>query len=165
VKIGVISDSHDRLEAISAAVDRFNAEGVQHVFHAGDIISPFTVSCFKPLRARLHIVWGNNDGDRLLLRERFGEIQALIHGNFMDLELGGRRIAMTHGTEEAVVQALARCGGYDLVIRGHTHQPEIGKEGAALVVNPGDASGYLAGERTVAVVDLEAMEARLVTLP
>ncbi len=164
MKIGVLSDTHDRLEAIELAMARFNQERVQHVFHAGDIISPFTASSFKPLKAKLHIVWGNNDGDKMLLKEKFEAMKAVAHGDFMDTELEGRRIAMTHGTHAAITRALARCKEYDLVITGHTHKPEIKEEGKTLIVNPGAASGYLAQERTVAIVDLELMKAKLLPL-
>lgn len=164
MKIGVLADSHDRLEAISLAVAKFNREGVQHVFHAGDVISPFTTLSFKPLKAQLHLVWGNNDGDKFLLRDKFGGIKASIHGTLMKTELYGRRIAMNHGTYEAIVRNLIDTGEYDLVITGHTHKPEIIWEGKTLVVNPGAASGYLAQEKTVATVDLKTMKATLLTL-
>ena len=164
MKIGVLSDSHDRLEAIKLAVARFNREGVQHVFHAGDIISPFTVPSFKPLKAKLHIVWGNNDGDKMLLKEKFEAMKAIVHGNFMDTELDGRRITMTHGTHGAITRALARCKEYDLVITGHTHKPEIKEESKTLIINPGATSGYLTQEKTVAIVDLVPMKAKLLLL-
>ena len=161
MRVGVISDTHDRLESIDLAVNLFNQEGVEHVFHAGDIISPFAVLRFQPLKARLHLVWGNNDGDKLLLAKKISEMGATVHGSFMNLTLAGRRIAMTHGTREEVVNALARCGEYDLVIRGHTHRPEVRTEGKTLIVNPGAASGYLTEEETVAIIDLETMRVEI----
>lgn len=164
MKIGVLSDSHDRLEAIELAVARFNQEGVRHVFHAGDIISPFTARSFKPLEAKLHVVWGNNDGDKILLKEKFEAMKAIIHGDSMDIELEGRIIAMTHGTNVVITRALAGCKEYDIVITGHTHKPEIKEKGKTLILNPGAASGYLAEEKTVAIVDLEPMKAKLLPL-
>ena len=164
MRIGVIADTHDRLEAIDLAVSLFNKEGVQHVFHAGDLVSPFSVLHFQPLKAKLHIVWGNNDGDRLLLARKSMDINATVYGEFMKLTLKERRIAMTHGVDEAIISALVKCGEYDLVIRGHTHRPEIAEEGGTLVVNPGASSGYLAKEKTIAIVDLETMEADIIPL-
>ncbi len=163
MRVGIVSDTHDRLEAIELAVARFNDIGVKHVFHAGDLISPFTASVFKSLKAELHIVWGNNDGDKPLLTEKFRGI-AKIYGNFMDIELNGRRIAMLHGVNEGIVKALAKCGEYSLIIRGHTHKPEIRRESKTLIVNPGAASGYLTEKKTIAIVNLETMEAELLTL-
>jgi len=40
--IGIMSDSHDHMEAIRAAVEVFNQAGVKLVVHAGDLIAPFT---------------------------------------------------------------------------------------------------------------------------
>lgn len=70
MKVGILSDSHDDMAAIAKAVALFNAEGVVRVLHAGDIVSPFTFEVFRDLQAPLGGVFGNNDGDRLLLRER-----------------------------------------------------------------------------------------------
>ena len=70
MKVGILSDSHDDMGAIARAVAVFNAEGVLQVLHAGDIVSPFTFELFRDLHAPLGGVFGNNDGDRLLLRER-----------------------------------------------------------------------------------------------
>jgi len=164
VKIGVLSDSHDRVEAIEMAVTKFNEKNVKDVFHAGDIISPFTISYFRPLNAKLHIVWGNNDGDKLLLKERLNDINAIIYGYFMDVQLEDRRIAMIHGINETLIKALSKCKKYDLVIRGHTHKPEIIIDGKTLILNPGSTSGYLSKFKTVAIVDLKSMKAHIIEI-
>ncbi|MEM3615578.1 MAG: metallophosphoesterase family protein, partial [Candidatus Methanomethylicia archaeon] len=44
MKIGIISDTHDRLQMIDEAVKRLNEENVEYVLHAGDYIAPFAVS-------------------------------------------------------------------------------------------------------------------------
>jgi uncharacterized protein len=41
--IGLISDSHDNLNAIRKAVEFFNRKEVKAVLHAGDLVSPFTI--------------------------------------------------------------------------------------------------------------------------
>ena len=47
--IGIMSDSHDNLDAIRKAVDAFNEAEVDLVIHAGDMISPFTSKEIKKL--------------------------------------------------------------------------------------------------------------------
>ena len=37
-KIGIMSDTHDRLDAVEKAIDLFNREKVEHVLHAGDLV-------------------------------------------------------------------------------------------------------------------------------
>ena len=49
-KIGIMSDSHDNLPAIRAAVELFNREKVDLVIHAGDVGAPFTAREIKKLR-------------------------------------------------------------------------------------------------------------------
>jgi uncharacterized protein len=51
--IGIISDSHDNLEAIRKAVEFFNNNDVKAVLHAGDLVSPFTARAFKELKSKL----------------------------------------------------------------------------------------------------------------
>ena len=106
--IGIISDSHDNLNAIRKAVEFFNKKEVKAVLHAGDIVSPFTVRAFKELKSKLYFVFGNNDGDKVTLTRWFEEIGATACGDFGDLTIDGLHIALLHGTNEALVKALAR---------------------------------------------------------
>jgi len=48
-KLGVISDTHDNLDAIGKAVDEFNKRRVSLVLHAGDYVFPFTAKIFSLL--------------------------------------------------------------------------------------------------------------------
>jgi uncharacterized protein len=159
VKIGLLADSHDDMAAIAKAVALFNAEGVVQVLHAGDIVSPFTFEIFRGLQAPLGGVFGNNDGDRLLLRERSaGALRPQPH--FVTLD--GLRVVILH--EPPLVKSLARSGDYDCVVYGHTHVPEVGREGAALVVNPGKAAALDKGRSTVAILETQTREARIIDL-
>jgi len=49
-------------------------------------------------------------------------------------------------------------------VYGHTHQIDVQQVGEALVLNPGTLSGYLAGKRTYAIVDLDTLQADIVEL-
>ena len=72
-KIGVMSDSHESLDLLDRAVEFFNEKEVDRVLHAGDFISPLTAAPLSRLNSELIGVFGNNDGDRLFLRQRFDE--------------------------------------------------------------------------------------------
>ena len=161
--IGAMSDTHDRLDAVEKAISFFNSEGVTDVLHAGDLVSPFAVRPFSKLKAKLHYVWGNNEGDHDFIRIRFAEIGVSPLGDFAAVQLGGKRIALLHGTHEEIVDSLVKSGAYDLVVRGHNHKAEI-VQGGTPVVNPGEVCGYLTGRRTVALIDLDKMQARMVEL-
>jgi len=61
------------------------------------------------------------------------------------------RIALLHGNDRELLETLAACGSLDLLVYGHTHRPEIRREGALLIVNPGEVYGHLTGRSTVAL--------------
>jgi len=161
MKIGIISDTHENMPKIRRAVDLFNRRKVGAVLHAGDLISPITAKEFSRLKAPLIGVFGNNDGDRLFLRERFKKIGTL-HARKFEGVLGGKKFLLIH--EPDMLEALAASGRYDVIVYGHTHRPEIARRGATLVINPGEASGWITGKCTMAVLDTETMKAELVEI-
>ncbi|MEM2912131.1 MAG: metallophosphoesterase [Candidatus Bathyarchaeia archaeon] len=163
--VGLISDTHDFLPMVEKAVVRFNEEGVELVLHAGDYVAPFVIPRFKELKAKLIGVFGNNDGDRELLRKRFGEYKGMeIRGNFAEVSVENIKIALLHGTEEELLKALIDGQNFDILVHGHTHNAEVYRKGKTLVVNPGEACGYLTGKSTIALLDTEKLEAKIFEL-
>ena len=161
--IGAMADTHDRLDAVDKAINYFNSQEITDVLHAGDLVSPFVVPLFSKLKAKLHFVWGNNEGDRDFTKIKFAEIGIAPLGDFVELKLCEKRIALIHGTEQRIVDSLVTCGSYDLVVRGHNHKAGI-ITGRTLVVNPGEVCGYLTNRQTVAVIDLQRMQGQIVEL-
>jgi putative phosphoesterase len=161
--IGAMADSHDRLDAVDKAISFFNSQEVTDVLHAGDLVSPFVVPLFSKLKAKLHFVWGNNEGDHDFIKVRFANIGVTPLGDFAVLQLDGKKIALLHGIHEEIVDSLVESGCYNLVVRGHNHKAEI-VEGETLVVNPGEVCGYLTGRQTVALIDLQEMHGQIVEL-
>lgn len=157
--IAIISDTHDHMPMIRKAVDLCNSRQVGHVIHAGDFTSPFTFRALKHLTCDLTGIYGNNDGERVLLQKL--SKQRIFTQPYV-IELAGRKIVIMH--EHQVVDALADSGHYDLVIYGHTHEPDIRKRGNTLIVNPGELSGWLYGRSTMAVADLSSLSAELIEL-
>jgi len=162
--IGIISDSHDNINAIQKAVELFNGKNVKAVLHAGDLISPFTARAFKELESKLYFVFGNNDGDKVTLTKRFEEIGATSCGDFGDLTIDGLHIALLHGTNETLVKALAKSGEFDVVVRGHTHEPGVKIIEGVPVINPGEASGVLSEKSTVAVLEISNLNIEIMQL-
>ena len=135
-------------------------EKVGAVFHCGDIIAPFMKKPFKKLKDNgipLYAVYGNNDGERAGLKKIFGKVFE-IKGDFAELEIEGKKICMFHHLPDGYVEALARSGNYDLILRGHTHEKLCKKVGNTLIINPGEACGYLTGHATVCVIDLDELD-------
>ena len=122
MKIGILSDTHDLLrpEVIDAL------RGCDRILHAGDISSREILDRLEEI-APVKAVRGNND------REWAEDLPA-----FLDFELGGLRIYMTHKKKDLP----GDLGRYDLVICGHTHQyASVWQEPAGkhrtLLFNPG----------------------------
>jgi len=161
MKIGIIADTHDRLPLIDEAIQELNRERVELVLHAGDYIAPFVVSRFKPLRAKLVGVFGNNDAERDLLNRKFSEIGAQIRGRFAELKIEGLKIALLHGDEAELLDSIIKTDSYDIVVYGHTHQAVTRKEGDTLIVNPGEVCGYLSEQATFALVETETLDVKI----
>jgi len=162
--IGAISDTHDSLPMIRKAVDHLNRAEVSLVLHAGDIISPFVPRSFSDLKAPMIAIYGNNDAEKEVLRKRFSEIGKEVRGTFAEVEVGGIRVALTHGDELDLLNSLIRSQFYHLIVCGHTHEAKSYISGGTLIVNPGEVCGYLSGEPTIATVDTESRQAEIIRL-
>lgn len=161
MQIGIVADSHDCLPRIKNVIGRLNSEPIELVLHAGDHCAPFVTDSYMALKVHMIGVFGNNDAERGKLRDRFADMGHEIKGRFAEVQAGDLRIALSHGDEDELLRSLTACGGYDVVVYGHTHQAKIVEEGRTLMINPGEICGYLTGESTFAVLDTSERRARL----
>jgi len=161
MKIGIISDTHDNLPQIKKAVEIFNQEKVELVLHAGDFVSPFTFLEFKNLNCPLKGVFGNNDGDKLYLQEKFKGIGELYPNSYQTI-LNHKNIIILH--EEKLIDALAESQKYEVIIYGHTHHTDLRRNRKTLIINPGECGGWLTGKSTIALLDLETLEAKIINI-
>jgi putative phosphoesterase len=156
MKIGIISDTHDNRPNVEQATEIFRRRGVEYVFHAGDIVAPFTTKAFAKLDGVTFIaVYGNNDGEKLFLKRTVEGFGGEIHEYCYKGELAGRKIYMTHTDHN--IEEVARSQMYDLLIYGHTHHQDIRRQGRTLIVNPGEATDWITGAGHAVVLDLEDM--------
>jgi putative phosphoesterase len=162
MNITILSDIHDNIWKLEALLVSLEDEGqAGALVFCGDFCAPFTLAQIaQGFTAPVHAVFGNNDGDRLLLSkvaDKFPHVT--LHGDFAELEMDGRRIAVTHYPQ--IGQALAQGGVYDLVCHGHSHECTIEQVGKTLRVNPGEVMGRY-GLSTYAVYDTETGQAEIV---
>jgi len=151
--VGVISDSHDNLPKIEAAVARLNDARVELVLHAGDYCSPFAALRYQGLKSKMIGVFGNNDAERELLKTKFESLGHEVRSRFVSLEVDKVRIGLLHGDEENLLEDLARSQSYDLIISGHTHSLSKLQKDRTVCFNPGEICGYLSGRATIATFD------------
>lgn len=157
--IGVISDTHDHMENIRKALKVFKERQIKVILHAGDFVSPFTWRVFKDFDGEIYGVFGNNDGDRVLLKKMYGE---RIGPQIRKIEIEGRKIALMH--EPQMIDALAASQKFDIIIYGHMHEVDNRILNNSLILNPGEACGWLYGKATVMVVDLKSLNVEIITL-
>ncbi|NOT00245.1 MAG: metallophosphoesterase [Phycisphaerales bacterium] len=155
--IGVISDTHDRLPAIDAGIALFQRRNVEAVIHPGDIISPFAAKRLLTWTGPLHITYGNNDGEHHGLKSVLPQI---VKGPLF-VELGGRRILVHHFIDWCLPADIASA---DIVITGHTHQVVNRFDGDRLILNPGEACGWVTGRCTLAILDTDGPSAEILDL-
>jgi hypothetical protein len=169
MKICIVSDSHDRADALTAAVRAAAGLGAQAVIHCGDLIGTHTVRGAMRLGLPMHLIHGNNLGDPVSLsrlgRDSDGQVQ--YHGPDARLVLGGRQIFVVHYPEYG--HAMACTGDWDLVCCGHSHVAGVEQVanvtgGKTWLVNPGTVAG-LAAPATWALGDLAAMRFEVFSIP
>ena len=128
--IGVISDTHGRLDP---TVEKVFA-GVDRIVHAGDVGDEAILARLSAI-APLTAVRGNGDDAPwgLALPGVASEV------------LEGLRLVVVHDREMLEVYAKpelreAMSDGVGVLIHGHTHCAEVGREQGTLCLNPGSAS-------------------------
>ena len=146
MKICIVSDSHDRSEPLAAAVTAAHKAGPQAVIHCGDVIGAHTLRASLKLGLPIHVVHGNNLGDPVAIHNLMSKAAGALvyHGMDATLELGGRRIFVTHYPHYGY--GMACTGDYDLICCGHSHIAEVVthtnlKGGNTTLVNPGTVAG------------------------
>ena len=159
--IGIMSDSHDNLDAIQRAVRFFSEMKCELVVHAGDFIAPFAAKELGSLDCPVKAVFGNCDGETKGLRkifERCGEIRREPFA----FEYEQRKFLLTH--THFANEAYIRSGMYEVIIYGHTHKSQVSQARDSLLINPGETGGWLTGKNSVALLDPEILEAEIVFL-
>ncbi len=159
--VALISDIHDRIDRLDAALQRAMECGCTHLIFMGDMATEAT---FRHLLAcwggGIDLVFGNNEWERQefesLARSRQG---VTLHGDAGELLLDGRRLFFTHLPRNAERAALL--GEYDAIFYGHTHRAELrpAGDGRPLIVNPGDIQGRY-GRPAFAIYDTARNSAR-----
>ena len=157
MKIAIISDTHDNLNNFEKAVSWLKKRKIKTIIHCGDVCAPAVLKkAAENFSGRIHLVFGNADGDRFGMAEKVYTKQmpnVVIHNNDLgEIELEEKKIAFCHFPKFA--QGLAATGKYDLVFYGHTHKPWEEKVGQCRLVNPGELAG-LFYKATFAVYDFK----------
>ena len=167
MKVAVVSDTHDNLEAINKIIKKLQDLKIKIVVHLGDYVAPFSLRKFSGFE--LYGVFGNNDGEKIMLKKIAEEEGFKIEDAPFEFEIGGKKFVIIHGVgsiekTKSWSYSLAKSGNYDYVLYGHTHRVDVKKVGNTIVMNPGEACGYLTGKRTFAFLDVDTGKIEIIDM-
>ena len=122
MKVGLISDTHGlmRAEALQALA------GSDFIIHAGDIGDQAVIERLAEI-APVTAVRGNNDTDAWAAQ--------IPETNVLDAK--GIRFFVLHSVKDLDVDPAE--AGFQAVVSGHSHRPEIHVREGVLFINPGSA--------------------------
>ena len=129
--VAAISDTHlprGTRRIPDSCLDRLRAADL--ILHGGDISTLAVLEELRALGPPVHAVFGNADEPA---------VRELLPKELV-VEADGVRIGMAHvpgpraGREERLVKRFPGC---DAVVYGHTHLPEVTREGGVWILNPG----------------------------
>jgi putative phosphoesterase len=162
MRVGLMADSHDRVPAIDALLKEMVGRDVNFVLHAGDYCSPFSLKPFHDQSVAMAGVFGRNDGDQEGIRAfaEQGMGQELFESPH-SIAFGEHKVLIVHDIGDVVERSIL---AHAFVIHGHTHLQEMKTRGNTLIVNPGEACGWLYGAPSAAILDLDTKHVEFIKL-
>jgi len=136
MKVGIITDTHDKQALLKKAIEVFTEHHVNCVLHAGDITSPSSVQALAEIDHSKFIgVFGNCDSDKSTLESIVSSHEVEIHRGVYRGKIGKKKLLMAH--DPRALGDMPITGDFDLIVYGHTHVQDIRRDGNTLVINPG----------------------------
>ena len=170
MKVGILSDTHGNFAALLKAVDLFKERGVEVAIHCGDWDAPFMMKALNRLNKPVVAVLGNCDGEHVWMKQQAEDFGWQFGEPPLETEIGGRRFLILHKPDE--VEERAKSGRHDVILYGHVHAlprtndggENVEKVGSTLVINPGEAGGWIHGRATGVLLDTESLDAEIVEI-
>jgi putative phosphoesterase len=161
MRVGLFADSHDHLDNLRQAVERFNAANCDVVLFAGDLVSTFAVPPLRKLNCPFIGCFGDNEGNKVGLLAGFSLVGQMAEPPVRYMADDGTRFVICH--MERQLRGLAE--DWDVAVSGHTHKPRIYRDEAGrLLINPGEVSGWTFGSPTIVLLETATREAQIVPL-
>jgi len=162
MRVGILSDTHDRVPAIAELVQRLIGGGASLLMHAGDHCSPFSLKPVNDANIPMLGVFGRNDGDPEGLAAVAAQgVGTELYESPHSFEVSGKQILLVHDLGDISHRSVEQ---HQFVIHGSTHQVEMKTRGETLLLNPGEACGWIYGSCTAALLDLDTREVEIIKL-
>ncbi len=163
MKIGILSDTHNNIANLQAALAVFEQEGVTTLIHCGDLTGVEVAR--KMAGFQVVCIFGNGDyasGEirQVLLAQNPENSAGLVFSG----RIGGARIGATHGHLPGRTEELVRSGQHDYVFTGHSHQHRDERIGFTRLINPGALGGLRREDHHICLLDLESGQAKFLKI-
>lgn len=162
MRIGIVSDSHDDIHSLEAAINVLQAEGITRLLHCGDLCGPGIVELLSDFD--VWIARGNMDRHPELEQTVLEVIGPNRLAETHRLVWDGHSIALIHGHREGQLRALINDGEHAYVFHGHTHRRSDRRVGPTRVINPGALGGMRWQQRSFCIVDLASGQVEFIRI-
>ena len=126
MKIGIISDTHFKVEMAQDALNLLIQNGAEFIIHAGDIGEVDTLNLLKNCGVRYVAVYGNNDAHLAAYHNKYNLVQEPHY-----FKLAQTKFKLMHLPYYMAPDS-------DIVIFGHTHEFEADFKNETLFLNSGE---------------------------
>ena len=126
IKIGILSDSHTRLDYLKLVLKQMQEEGINYLLHAGDLCKQEALELVKSQNLPYTCVFGNND---------YGLIE---FANIYNIKKEPSYFKIQNSTFKMMHLPFYMTPDSDVVVYGHTHIFEHNFNGKTLFINPGE---------------------------
>ena len=159
--IGVTGDTHNNLKNISKICNIFNEFKPSFVIHTGDITLPKALAAFSILEMPLIGVFGNNDiNEKKHLVIESKKYNFKLYDEPFFLHIDQIKIAILHHPE-LIDETMTN--ETDLILHGHTHRYRSEIINNALIFNPGECAGIIAGKNNIGLIDTKNMVDKIIS--
>ncbi len=155
MKIGIVSDSHGKVNRLRRALAMLIERGAEVIVHCGDVGSGECIIALGETHLPAYAVAGNMDRHCRSLQDAADRSGVHFGCETVLVPLDGQAyLAVTHGNKPAVLAELISDERFGYVCHGHTHQPRDERIGVTRVINPGALRH--AHPPTAAILDTDA---------
>jgi putative phosphoesterase len=126
MKIGILSDTHNKVKLAKITIDFLLSEGAEFLIHAGDIVEVEILELLQKSGLRYVAVYGNNDAHLVPYHNKYNLVQEPHY-----FKLANTRFKLMHLPFYMSPDA-------DVIIFGHTHTFEVEFQNKTLYLNPGE---------------------------
>jgi hypothetical protein len=154
LKLGVLSDTHNKIDNLIKAISIFNEYRVDLLIHCGDVTS---LEVLQLMRERpVILTFGNGDIANGDIKKTLMEFNPENVADYsFQGKIGDKLIGVTHGHIKEMLNTMIQSQKLDYIFSGHTHRRQDELIGKTRLINPGALGGMYYQTRSIAVLDLD----------